>query len=42
VTTHAVAFQGAVGDVPVYNVAVPVLRSDFFLFELDEAGVRAE
>jgi uncharacterized protein len=37
---HAGAFQGAVGDVPVYNVAVPVLGSDFFVFELDAAGVR--
>ena len=38
---HAGAFQGAVGDVPVYNVAVPVLGSDFFVFELDADGVRA-
>jgi Icc-related predicted phosphoesterase len=38
---HAGAFEGAVGDVPVYNVAVPVLGSDFFVFELDEVGVRA-
>ena len=38
---HARAFQGAVGDLPVYNVAVPVLKSDFFVFELDAAGVRA-
>lgn len=37
---HAGAFQGAVGDVPVYNVAVPVLGSDFFVFELDGSGVR--
>jgi uncharacterized protein len=37
---HAGAFRGAVGDVPVYNVAVPVLGSDFFVFELDAAGVR--
>jgi uncharacterized protein len=37
---HAGAFQGAVGDVPVYNVAVPVLGSDFFVFELDAEGVR--
>jgi Icc-related predicted phosphoesterase len=37
---HAGAFQGAVGDVPVYNVAVPVLGSDFFVFELDGDGVR--
>jgi uncharacterized protein len=38
---HAGAFQGAVGDIPVYNVAVPVLGSDFFVFELDAQGVRA-
>jgi Icc-related predicted phosphoesterase len=37
---HAGAFEGAVGDVPVYNVAVPVLGRDFFVFELDGAGVR--
>ena len=37
---HAGAFQGAVGDIPVYNVAVPVLGSDFFVFELDAEGVR--
>jgi Icc-related predicted phosphoesterase len=39
---HAGAFQGAVGDVPVYNVAVPVLGSDFFVFELDAEGVRPQ
>ena len=32
---HVGAFEGAVGDVPVYNVAVPVLGRDFFVFELD-------
>jgi Icc-related predicted phosphoesterase len=37
---HAGAFQGAIGDVPVYNVAVPVLGRDFFVFELDGATVR--
>ena len=37
---HAGAFEGAVGDVPVYNVAVPVLRQDFFVFELDGLAVR--
>jgi Icc-related predicted phosphoesterase len=37
---HVGAFEGAVGDVPVYNVAVPVLGHDFFVFELDGAGVR--
>jgi hypothetical protein len=30
-----------VGDVPVFNVALPVLGSDFFVFELDGATVRA-
>jgi len=37
---HAGAFEGAVGDVPVYNVAVPVLGRDFFRFELDGGRVR--
>jgi Icc-related predicted phosphoesterase len=37
---HVGAFEGAVGDVPVYNVAVPVLGRDFFVFELDGADVR--
>jgi Icc-related predicted phosphoesterase len=38
---HAGGFEGAVGDVPVYNVAVPVLGRDFFVFELDGVAVRA-
>jgi uncharacterized protein len=38
---HAGAFRGAVGDVPVYNVAVPVLGRDFFVFELDGKAVRS-
>ena len=37
---HARAYQGAVGDVPVYNVAVPSLAGDFFVFELDGGAVR--
>jgi uncharacterized protein len=37
---HVGAFEGAVGDVPVYNVAVPVLGRDFFVFELDGERVR--
>lgn len=32
---HAGTFQGAIGDVPVYNVSVPVIGRDFWLFELD-------
>jgi len=32
---HAGCFDGAVGSVPVYNVSVPVMGRDFWLFELD-------
>jgi Icc-related predicted phosphoesterase len=32
---HAGTFQGSIGDVPVYNVSVPVMGRDFWLFELD-------
>ena len=39
--THAGTFEGAVGAVPVFNVAVPVLGRDFFIFELDGASVKA-
>jgi uncharacterized protein len=39
--THAGSFEGFVGPVPVFNVAVPVLGRDFFVFELDGASVRA-
>jgi uncharacterized protein len=35
---HAGTFEGRVGEVPVYNVSVPVLGEDFWLFEL--AGER--
>lgn len=37
---HVGAFEGAVGDVPVYNVAVPVVGHDFFVFELDGTRIR--
>ncbi|HEX3686022.1 MAG TPA: metallophosphoesterase [Gaiellaceae bacterium] len=37
---HAGAFEGAVGDVPVYNVAMSSLERDFFVFELDGSSVR--
>jgi uncharacterized protein len=41
---HAGTFEGFVGAVPVFNVAVPVMGRDFFVFELDAEGalVRAE
>jgi Icc-related predicted phosphoesterase len=32
---HAGTFGGAIGPVPVYNVAVHVMHRDFFIFELD-------
>ena len=37
---HVGAFQGAVGDVPVYNVAVPSLARGFYVFELGAGSVR--
>jgi len=39
--THAGTFEGSVGSVPVFNVAVPVIGRDFFVFELDGATVHA-
>ena len=39
--THAGTFEGSVGSVPVFNVAVPVVGRDFFVFELDGRSVRA-
>ena len=35
---HAGTFEGFVGAVPVFNVAVPVMGRDFFVFELDAEG----
>jgi Icc-related predicted phosphoesterase len=32
---HAGTFEGALGDVPVYNVAVHVTGRDFWIFDLD-------
>jgi len=32
---HAGSFEGRLGNVPVYNVAVPVMGRDFWFFELD-------
>jgi Icc-related predicted phosphoesterase len=39
---HAGTFEGAIGSVPVYNVAVPVLGQDFWTFELTEAAIHVE
>jgi uncharacterized protein len=35
---HSGTFEGFVGAVPVFNVAVPVMGRDFFVFELDAEG----
>jgi Icc-related predicted phosphoesterase len=35
---HAGTFEGAVGEVPVYNVSVPVMGEDWWVFELTGAG----
>jgi len=37
---HAGSFQGCIGDIPVYNVAVHVTGRNFWIFELDGSGVR--
>jgi len=44
---HEGTFAGAIGGVPVYNVAVQVMRRDFYVFELDSeapdgSGARLE
>jgi Icc-related predicted phosphoesterase len=36
---HAGTHEGRIDDVPVYNVAVPVLGKDFAVFELEPARV---
>jgi uncharacterized protein len=38
---HAGTFEGRVGEVPVYNVSVPVMRRDFWVFEVTAAERRA-
>ena len=35
---HAGHFEGVIGEVPVYNVSVPVIGREFWLFELEAAG----
>jgi len=37
---HAGSFQGCIGDIPVYNVAVHVTGRSFWIVELDGSGVR--
>jgi Icc-related predicted phosphoesterase len=35
---HAGTFQGEVSGVPVYNVSVPVMKRDFWVFEVTAAA----
>jgi Icc-related predicted phosphoesterase len=37
---HRGTFEGWIGEVPIYNVAVEVMRRDFFVFELGDDGLR--
>jgi Icc-related predicted phosphoesterase len=39
---HGGTFEGSIQDVPVYNVAVPVLGRDFWIFELEGAEITVE
>ena len=34
---HSGRFEGSIGGVPVYNVSIPVIGRDFWLFELEAA-----
>jgi Icc-related predicted phosphoesterase len=36
---HAGQFEGFIGAVPVYNVSVPVMRRDFWVFDLGDRGM---
>jgi Icc-related predicted phosphoesterase len=38
---HAGRFEGRIGEVPVYNVSVPVLKQAFWVFELSSAPTPA-
>jgi Icc-related predicted phosphoesterase len=35
---HAGTFEGFIGRVPVYNVSIPVMQRDFWVFELEKPG----
>jgi Icc-related predicted phosphoesterase len=37
---HAGSFEGFIGKVPVYNVSIPVMGRDFWVFELERGGKR--
>jgi Icc-related predicted phosphoesterase len=35
---HAGQFEGFIGAIPVFNVSIPVIRRDFWVFELEPQG----
>ena len=35
---HAGQFEGFIGAIPVFNVSIPVIRRDFWVFEFDPRG----
>src|SRR2546428_271658 len=39
---HGGSFEGAIGEVPVYNVAVHVTGRDFYVFDLEGHGVEVD
>jgi uncharacterized protein len=39
---HRGTFEGRIGEVPVYNVAIEVMGRDFFVFELGPDGLQAD
>jgi uncharacterized protein len=39
---HAGSFEGAIGSIPVYNVAVHVTKRDFYVFDLEGHAVEVE
>jgi Icc-related predicted phosphoesterase len=38
---HAGTFEGFIGRIPVHNVSIPVMRRDFWVFELENPGTEA-
>ena len=39
---HRGTFAGAIDGIPVFNVGVPVIGRDFWVFEFDESGLVRE
>jgi Icc-related predicted phosphoesterase len=39
---HMGTFEGFIGEVPVFNVAQPVIGRDYWIFSVDGSGVRSE